>query len=197
MQEKITIETALAHILMKVRSETSETFFPSMALRLAEALKADYTEIGELLDDSRTVRTLSLTADGKIIENITYNLADTPCDNVVGQDHMLLSLRCRRAFFQRIWFLRQMGVEGYVGVPLFDAQQRPIGIMAAFYRSPLSDPSLAETILQLFALRVASEIERRRTEEIADQDQGEVQYPLRPQPGTALGRGLFPGKRIL
>jgi len=139
-------------------------FFKSLALQFAKILNADYTLIGQVSDqEGKMVRTLALTEGGRIVENTSYALAGTPCDQVLGKGICIYKSDTARLFPQDL-LLTQMGVEGYVGVPLFDNQDNPVGIMIAMYKTKLLDAEFAASILQIFASRAAAEIEREKTE---------------------------------
>jgi len=60
--------------------------------------------------------------------------------------------------------LADMKVEGYVGTPLFDSSGRALGLMVVLYSRPIANPKLAESMLQIFAVRAGAELEQRRTE---------------------------------
>jgi transcriptional regulator with PAS, ATPase and Fis domain len=55
--------------------------------------------------------------------------------------------------------------EGYVGVPLIDSGGRCLGSICALTRKPLTNRRLAEALLQIFAIRASSELERKNYEE--------------------------------
>ena len=61
--------------------------------------------------------------------------------------------------------LAKMGAEGYVGSPMVDSGGRCLGLICALTRSPLQHPKLAETVLQIFAIRAAAELERKNYED--------------------------------
>ena len=58
-----------------------------------------------------------------------------------------------------------MKVEGYAGTPLFDSSGRAVGLMVVLYSRPIANPKLAESMLQIFAVRAGAELERRRAED--------------------------------
>ena len=58
-----------------------------------------------------------------------------------------------------------MGVESYMGTPLFGATGKPLGLLAVLGRTPLPCPALAESVLKICAARAAAEVERLRSEE--------------------------------
>ena len=71
----------------------------------------------------------------------------------------------------RLWeydkdlMLAKMGAEGYVGAPMVDSGGRCLGLICALTRQPLQHPKLAETVLQLFAIQAAAELERKNYED--------------------------------
>lgn len=159
------IEKALKDVVTAVASKVRDNFFNEMVKQLAKTLEADYTFIGELIEaETLSIKTLSVCVDGEIADNFEYKLAHTPCENVVGKDVCYYTDGIRQSFPQDI-LLQEMNIEGYVGVPLFDSQNQPLGIMVAWYRLPISDPKFTQSILQIFAVRTAAEIERTRAEE--------------------------------
>ena len=53
----------------------------------------------------------------------------------------------------------------YAAYPLSAAAGEPLGLLVAMNRTALADPVLAESMLKIFAVRIAAEIERGRAEE--------------------------------
>ncbi|MBI5837672.1 MAG: response regulator [Candidatus Eisenbacteria bacterium] len=143
--------------------ETGAGFFRTLVSSLARAIQADFALVGELIPGSPArVRTLSLFADGQHLEDMTYELAGSPCETVVGKK--VCSYASGVAdLFPADTLLREIGVEGYVGVPLFDSHDTPQGIMVALFRRPLAQPARAEAVMQVFSTRTAAEMERMRT----------------------------------
>jgi len=158
-------EQIMREIVVGASTQFGREFFNAMAVNLASLLGADYALIGEVTGPTgQSVRTLSVCADGKIVDNFEYALAGTPCAAVVGQQICSHASGVAAAFPDDS-LLREMSVEGYVGVPLFDSHNNAMGIMVALYRSEIPNTVLAETILQIFASRTAAEIERVRAEQ--------------------------------
>src|SRR5208337_2083832 len=73
--ERKRAEEAIATLVQRVRADSSENFFNSMAIQLAKCLEADYTIIGELIEGEEwKVRTIGVRDHGLIAENFTYDL---------------------------------------------------------------------------------------------------------------------------
>ncbi len=157
-------EDGLKQIALDEPYQFGEKFFNSLVIKLSKILNANYTFIGELSLDKKSVRTISLCINGEIAENFEYELRHTPCENVVGQD--ICSYQKNVAsLFPKDLLLDQMGVDGYVGVPLFNKKNKPSGILVALYKTQIKDIFFAESFLQLVASQAAAEIERTNTEE--------------------------------
>ncbi len=141
---------------------TGEDFMRSLTRSLATVLKVRYTLIGEVIDNRRRIRTLALWANGEFAPNLIYELEGTPYDNVVNQTMRYYPYDVQK-LFPADATLVEMGVESYLGVPLFDSQGNPRGVLAALHDKPIEDEENAKTLLKFFAVRAGVELERKRT----------------------------------
>ena len=147
-----------------VSAATGEEFFRSLVTHLSKALKADYVFVGELTEHKPArIRSIATFVAGKLGDSFEYGLAETPCENVVGGD-LCVFLSGVQQQFPRDYLLVEMGVEGYVGAPLFDTAGCALGLLVALYRGPVSRPELAKSLLRIFAVRGAAELERQQAE---------------------------------
>jgi len=168
--------------------KNGDGFFRSLGLYLSEALRADYVIVGEILPANRNrIRTIVAVADGTVGQNLEYDLAGTPCENVVEQSVCSYPKGVQERF-PNDSHLVQMGAQGYVGTPLLDAKGKPLGILAVLFRRPLTNIRIAESILQFFAVRAASELERRQGEMALRQS--EQNYRLLSEEFQALLDGI-------
>ncbi len=151
-----------------VCSATGEQFFTSLTENLAKITGAGYALIGEFTDENRTrVRTVAIFGNGKILENLEFDPQGTPCQEVVKGGIQTFPDRVRELFpFDSL--AHRLEVDSYAGIPLHDSSGVVIGPMAIFTRGPLSNRRFAESMLQLFAVRAAAELERKRTEKTID-----------------------------
>ena len=158
-------EESLLTIAKGVSAATDEMFFRSLVEQLARALEADYAFIAELMENNLDrVNTIVVYARGEIANNFEYDLAHTPCRNVVHQSMCSYPSGVQR-LFPEDRLLADMKVEGYAGTPLFDSSGRAVGLMVVLYSRPVANPKLAESMLQIFAVRAGAELERRRSED--------------------------------
>jgi PAS domain S-box-containing protein len=145
-------------------SAAGEDFFSALARYLAEALKMEYVCIDRLVGEGHSARTVAVYFDGRFEDNVEYTLQDTPCGDVVGKTVCCFPREVRRLFPNDL-VLQKMAAESYAGTTLWDADGRPIGLIAVIGRKPLENVGLAEAILKLVSIRAAGELERRQTEE--------------------------------
>jgi PAS domain S-box-containing protein len=164
MQRK-QIEFALQDIAQGISIATGEAFFHTLVDKLVTALQIDYAFIGELVigHDHQKIHTVAVCAGGETVDNFEYHLEYTPCQTVVGQRLRYYPLGVSQQFSQDAR-LGRMAAECYMGAPLFSAIGQPLGLLAVFSRKPLANQALAESMLKIFATRVAAELERSRAE---------------------------------
>src|SRR6185436_9374864 len=67
----------------KVFDTTGEVFFRSLTEHLNDVLHVDFVSIGELTDDGRHIRTVAVSAEGRNLENLEYELDHTPCQQAL------------------------------------------------------------------------------------------------------------------
>ena len=159
------VETAVRAIAEGVSAATGEAFFRSLMQYLAKTLVADYAFVGEMSPEhDNMIRTVAVYADGQIAPNFAYDLRNTPCQNVTNGTLCVYPERIQSRF-PHDRSLAEMGIEGYVGTPLCDSQERVIGLMVMLSRRPLEHPELCVSTLRIFATRAAAELERKQAEE--------------------------------
>ncbi len=96
-----------------------------------------------------------------------YDLQATPCADVLRRG-VCFHPRGVQESFPEDRLLRDMGVESYMGAPLFDSRGRPLGILAVLDGRPLEHTEFAQSMPKIFAVRAAAEMERMRT--VAERD---------------------------
>lgn len=145
---------------------TGAALFREIAVQLAKALRMDYAFVGEMVVPQQTIHTLAFCADGNIVDNLTYTLPGTPCENVIRQRRFCAYPDRLQPQFPEDRVLAEMGIESYFGTPLLDSTGRAIGLLSLMSRSPAGDYRQAEGLLRLCAARAAAELDRLRSEQV-------------------------------
>ncbi len=159
------IETTLMSIIQGMTA-ASGTFFCNILLRhLTMALNVDFAFIGEFLPHNPDkLQTRSVCVWGQITDNFIYELRNSPCHDIVRRTRCFVASEARYQFPSDS-LLSVMQVESYAAVLLQSSDQRPLGLLVVMHQQPLQDAHLIQLVLQIFSLRIASEIERERSEQ--------------------------------
>lgn len=158
------IEESLRTILHEVARAAGAKFFEQLSISMQKSTGADFVLVGRYRPGIRSVTTLAVCAGGAIMPNFTYELEGTPCSSVLGQDACVFPRNVAKLFPDDV-MLADMGIEGYIGRALYDSENRPCGIIIALYKTVIEDFDFVRTLFQLFATRVAAEIDRSEAEE--------------------------------
>jgi|GEM_PF-2530709 len=147
---------------VRPQAESDPLYF--LIAGLAETTQADCVYIGAVLGESaETVKAIAVVKGGQRAESFEYPLADSPCKNVLAKAAVIYPQGVQREFPDDA-LLRNMGAESYAGVPLSDCRGEPLGLLVAVSRQPLRDAQLARTLLEVYAGRIAAELEREIAE---------------------------------
>ncbi|MCL1468852.1 ATP-binding protein [Argonema galeatum] len=164
-RQVVQINAALQEASNAVSAATGETFFFSLVQHLTKALDVDSAYIAQIVgNDSETLRTIAVCMGGQMADNMEYPLRDTPCHEAIEQRKICCYPRQVQAQFPQANLLRELSIESYIAVPLFDSTGMPLGLLAVMDAKPLANIQLAESLLTIFATRVATELERQQLE---------------------------------
>ncbi|MCW8988910.1 MAG: PAS domain S-box protein [Gammaproteobacteria bacterium] len=157
-------DNAIESIARGVSGLSGEIFFQGMVKTLGNLFHAKYVFIG-LLDEKnpQQINTIAVSADGSTAENMSYSLDDTPCANVVGNETCAYPENIQQLFPNDI-LLKQMDVEGYIGTPLYNMNDTPIGLIVILDDEPLTNLEQVKPTLEIFAARASAELERINSE---------------------------------
>jgi len=133
------------------------SFFDNLVKSVALWLGADGVLVGRLVDNGRSVESISYYLDRKFSRRILYTVEGTPCHDSLKKGFLYYSEGIRRDY-PNAYHLNRQKVEGYVGLPLKAPQGEVIGILLAVSRRKLELPSLARETLPLIAARLASDL---------------------------------------
>ncbi|HET9735647.1 MAG TPA: PAS domain S-box protein [Burkholderiales bacterium] len=165
ISERRRAETLLANLARGVSAELGDAFFQSLVTHLCRELPADHAFIGEVVPPGQErVRTLAFCRDGAPAPNFEYRLEGSPCINGIQQRGTVAYPENVAQLFPRDAGLQKLGAQGYVGTSLQNSQGEAIGILVAMSRKPIRHRGLWASILEIFAVRAAGEIERAAAE---------------------------------
>ncbi len=159
------VEEELRSAALAVSSAKSETVFPELVRYLATLLNMDMAFIAlPHADDPRKLQMLAFWLDGQIRENFAYPLEGTPCETVLLHGYRFYPRDLCRLFPLDPDF-GAFSMDSYAGFPLADGRGGTLGLLSVLSRRPLTDEQRVQSIVQIFAVRAAAELERLRAEE--------------------------------
>jgi signal transduction histidine kinase/uncharacterized protein YhfF len=142
-----------------------DAFLRAMARHLAAAFGAQLAFIGEHLPAPATgrVRVLASWQNGvELREGYEFDLDDSmPC-SVVRREGMLVLPDGTCARFPGDRYVRDFGLDSYLGVALPGAGDEHVGYVALMSSQPMDPDEDELAVLRIFAARAGAEIERRR-----------------------------------
>ncbi|HEY9837220.1 MAG TPA: PAS domain S-box protein, partial [Vampirovibrionales bacterium] len=159
-------EKALQNIISGTAAVTGEEFFPVLVQHLATALGVPYVLLSQLEGtQKKKLKTLAFWSGDRLADNFEYELCDTPCEVVIEEARLCHYPDRLQDFFPHAPALVTLNAVGYLGVPLFDPQNRPIGNLCILHDQPLEIDPEANAILSVFASRAAAELQRKWAED--------------------------------
>jgi GAF domain-containing protein len=168
-------DAALLQMTQGVATVTGEAFFHALVQHFTKVLGVEYAYIGLLRDEAAGVETIAACAKGEIVDNFTYWLRDTPCQEVIQQRKLCCYPSRVQDLFPHAPLLEPLNVESYAAIPFFDSSNTPLGLLGVMDGKPLENIQVAESLLAIFALRIATELERQQTEIARQQVQNQLE----------------------
>ncbi len=163
--ERSRADGALRAAALAVSSAHGESVLAELARYLATILCVDMAFIARHEPGSDPdMRMMAAYCDGTWLPEGRYALLTSPCVHVLGQQFRAYPSRLRE-LFPDDGDAQTLALESYAGFPLNDRQGRAMGTLGVLSRRPLVRLERIESMLQIFAVRAAAELEQLRAHE--------------------------------
>ena|GEM_PF-2245995 len=160
ISQRIRQERALTATAEFVSKAGISNYCDELVRHVALTLGLDYVHIARLTPDGARVVTEAAWLNDRPIANWSYDLAGTPCSEVLQQ-----SRRCIVADVQACYpedaDLRNIDAEGYVGEPVISASGEVLGLIVGVSRAALQNAETIQANLRILAARSAAEWQRQ------------------------------------
>jgi len=178
--ERGRVDDALRAAALAVSSARGDTIFAELVRYLVTILQVEAGFIARTEPDAGALRMIAMVLDGQLLEDVRYTTAGTPCETVLGQQFRAYPSGLQE-LFPDDHDAREQGTQSYAGYPLTALDGTPIGVIAVASRRPMTHVDRIESMLQIFAVRAAAEIERlsditERRRAVEDLRAREAQY---------------------
>lgn len=163
IQDIVRAEETLRNIVKGVSATTDTHFLQKIVEYLAKMLQQDYVYIAQLKEDNpNKMKTIAGFAHNKPSE-IEYDLANSLCQEMLGEDTLRAYPETVQQVFPLDNLLKKMNIESYFGRPLFQSDGSVIGLLVIMDSQPAKNQKLIESMLQIFGIRISTELERMQT----------------------------------
>jgi len=129
---------------------------------IAETLNIDYVFIGRAVNNNSDIKVIGGWGKGESLPCLRYPLHDTPCETIQGQAACIYADNIQQRF-PKDRLLHEMGIESYAGMPLFDTQNKGLGIFVALHSTKMQQSTDILSLLELASSRISSEILREKS----------------------------------
>jgi formate hydrogenlyase transcriptional activator len=163
---------------------TGEEFFRSLVRNLSTVIGVPNAFIAEFAGAATRIRSLAYWTNGAFAPPDEWELAGTPCEEVLAGNV------CHHP--TDVWrkFPKDAGVESYLGVPLRDTGGAVLGHLAVYDTRPMPpEPRLLYTF-QIFAARAAAELDRVRMDRMLRESEERLRDLFEEAPIAYVHEGL-------
>ena len=158
-------EETLMAVIKGTASVTGADFFNSMVRHLASAFGVQFTFVTECIKKGGSrVRSLAFWHIDHFADTIEYNVEGTPCKRVTMEGCPVYYASGVQKLFPEDRDLVDLGVDSYLGLPIFNSSKAVIGHVVLLNPTAIDDASRTESVLQIFAARAGAELERLQAE---------------------------------
>ena len=138
-------------------------YFRILVSQVSAALHRPFAFITEHFENKTKVRMLAFWQGNDFGVPFEYGLAGTPCDFVINQGKTSHYPMAVQAIFPNDQDLVTLSAQGYIGVPLYNADKKIIGHLALLDNKPLVMEDYEWSLLRIFAARAGTELEMMQT----------------------------------
>jgi len=148
-------EEILRSIVEGTATTTGKEFFKSLSVHIARALKVNSVHIVTCIESNCThVKALALFENGKILKNITYNVKNTPAEDLIHGKERYIPAGLNLEFpGENKW-------KSFLGVPITTTEGKISGYISVRHDEPMQCTPQDLDILKIFATRVGAESDR-------------------------------------
>jgi PAS domain S-box-containing protein len=164
-EERQKIEKIINEISTILVTKIGKDFFQELVKYLSQVLEVDYVFLAEITTPEMAT-TLAASYHQQIIDDVELDVQYPPCSEVLKMtDHRLKVYPDKvQELFPHHIFIQSAKIQSYLGIPLFNSEQKAIGLFVILHTFPLKHTQLAEEILKIVASRAGAELERQQIE---------------------------------
>lgn len=165
ISERKAEDKLISSIADSVSAHTGQHFLHSLAQNLQQALKAEGVFIAQISGEN-LMRTALLSQGNKVLANEAFSYQGTPCEEVLQAGIKLVALGENQAGGQ---LLQQLSANYMAAVALRSGGNKATGLLAVLFNALPKKETRIYSLLRIFGVRVAAELERSKAESVLRQ----------------------------
>ena len=154
-------EQQLQVVANALTSGTQSRLLNAVTRAAADLAGADYAYIARINGDGTATVSACYPHDGAF-KGLTYSLVGTPCETALAQSGCFIGQDVA-TLFPDDKKLAELNLEAYYGQPLVSSDGEAIGLFTTLFTSPVLDRERVRPVIDIFAARAVTELERERT----------------------------------
>ena len=171
-------EEALA--LLAGKTAVGKQFFGVATLALCKGLGCRWAAVVRRVDGAEEGDILALAENGRTVERFTYDLSDTPCNEIYRQasksEPQCFFADDLMGLFPRDQMLKDMGADSFRGELFFDRDGQPAGHVFVMDDKAMSDAPHDISFFRLVTQRVGAEYNRWRVEDALREERARLRH---------------------
>ncbi len=161
VSERHQVNNALQTLAKSTISLEDDLFFQDCVLSMAQLFETYYAVIALITDfEKGDVITIAVCADGKLMDNFTCSLYGSPCEDVLTSGKGFI-MTDASGLYPDHELVAKLAIDSCLSASLISSSKTLLGVIAVMDIKPMYISSWAETMLNVFATRIALELEKR------------------------------------
>ena len=145
--------------ILNLFSMSGQAYFNELVKFLCERTDSTFSFVGVYNTNKQSIKTEAFYANGKFVKEFVYDLIHTPCKEVVGKKMCIFPNNVQDSF-PLDEDLKTFGIESYIGLPLFDTESNPVGLVTIMSNKPFTQVEEIQSLLKLIESKTELELER-------------------------------------
>jgi PAS domain S-box-containing protein len=174
------VEATIARIDNESSYLTGEEYLIKMCELLCNELGFPHCFVGEIDHERFVLNTTAYFSFGERVENQAFEIAGTPCEQVITKYYFSVGDGVQSEFPQSE-LLGDLEARSYIGVSLFDSSAKVVGLLSLIHTEEFEHTNLVRSLLTTLAARAGVELERLKFVETLKQNQSFLNSILQDQ----------------
>lgn len=171
------------------------SYLEKISYNIYKYFSHEYIIIGKAVGTQhKEAETIIALANGEMIPNFTYELKNSPCENVFKSRNLCVYENNVVKDFDQHGLITDLGIESYLGSPLIQ-DDAVFGLLVFLDTKPIVYPEYYRSLVRILASRICVEIERYKNDQIVlSLQKSNVQLSAKSQTDILTGaynRGFF------